>query len=104
MPKFDNFESFSHFSYSHRWARVLKQQSSMTVYRLPNNENKLLFSIPVCSKQTEVVIFHWFRFPFAKNRKHGDIETWRHKDLETWIYEDMETWGHGFAHCENRNL
>jgi hypothetical protein len=35
------------------------------VYRLPIKENKLLFSVPVCSKQTEVCRF---RFLFAANK------------------------------------
>ncbi len=39
--------------------RLLKQQSSITIHPLPTKENKLLFSISVCSKQTEVC-----RFPF----------------------------------------
>jgi hypothetical protein len=41
---------------------LLKQQSSITVYRLPKKENKLPFSVSVCSKQTEVC---HFSFPFA---------------------------------------
>jgi hypothetical protein len=34
--------------YQHRWARLLKQQSSITVYRLPTKENKLPF-VSICS-------------------------------------------------------
>jgi hypothetical protein len=54
----------------HRWARLLKQQSWITVYSLPTKENKLPFSFPfvtnkrkllfpfsVCSQQTEVAFF-----------------------------------------------
>jgi hypothetical protein len=37
----------------------------MTVYRLPTKENKLPFSVSVCSKQTEV---GRFRLPFAANK------------------------------------
>jgi hypothetical protein len=41
----------------HRWARLLKQQRSITVYRYssPTKENKLPFSVRF--KQTEVAIF-----------------------------------------------
>jgi hypothetical protein len=53
------------FKYVHRWACLLKQQSSITVYRLPTKENKLPFSVSVCSKQTEV---GRFRLPFAANK------------------------------------
>jgi hypothetical protein len=42
--------------YLSRWAHLLKQQTSITVYRLPTEENKLPFS--VCSKQTKVAVFH----------------------------------------------
>jgi hypothetical protein len=71
-------------SYLHRWARLLTQQSSITVHRLPTKENKLPFSAYVCGKRTEVCrfrlpleankrklqfsvgsVFRWFRFPFA---------------------------------------
>jgi hypothetical protein len=41
-------------------ARLLKQRSSNTTDRLPTKENKLPFSISVCtvcSKQTEVYLF-----------------------------------------------
>ncbi len=70
---------------------LLKQQLSITVYPLPTKENKLSFSVSVCSKQTEVFHFHFplskqtevchfhfllskqtefchFRFPFAANK------------------------------------
>ncbi len=46
-------------------ARLLKQQSSITVYRFPSKDNKLPFSISVCSKQTGVCCF---RFLFAANK------------------------------------
>ncbi len=46
-------------AYSHRWARLLTQQTSFTVYLLPTKENKLAFSVSVCCKQTEVC-----RFPY----------------------------------------
>jgi hypothetical protein len=61
---------FSPFSIYHTWANLLKEQTSITVYRLPTKENKLAFSVfrfqktkgglpfpfSVCSKQTEVAV------------------------------------------------
>jgi hypothetical protein len=47
--------------FQHRWACLLKQQTSFTVYSLLTQEIKLPFSVSICSKQTE--IFH-FRFPY----------------------------------------
>jgi hypothetical protein len=43
----------------HRWACLLKQQSSITIYNLPTKENKLQCSVSVCSKQMEVCHFHF---------------------------------------------
>jgi hypothetical protein len=40
-------------------ARLLKQQKSMTVYCLLTKENRLPFSVSVCSKQTEVCRFRF---------------------------------------------
>jgi hypothetical protein len=48
-----------------RWALLLKQQLSTTVYRLLTKKNKLPFSVFVCSKQTDVSSFV---FPFAANK------------------------------------
>jgi hypothetical protein len=83
-----------------------EQQTSITVYRLPTKENKLLFSVSVCSKQTEVC---HFRFPFSANKRKlplsvnmiirlrnpGNLEAWRHEDadMETWRHRH-ETWKH----------
>ncbi len=53
------------YTKGHRWARLLTQQTSITIYRLPNKENKLSLSIFVCSKQIEVCRFG---FPFAANK------------------------------------
>ncbi len=47
-------------SNQHRWARLLNQQSWITVYRLPTQENQLLFSGSVFRKQTEVLVFPFF--------------------------------------------
>jgi hypothetical protein len=107
----------------HSWSRLLKQQSSITVYRLPIKENKLLFpfaankwkfavSFFYLPETKEVSVFHKFHFLFAEFRiepwrhgeenmetwktwRHGDMETWRHGDMETWRHGDMETWRHG---------
>jgi hypothetical protein len=68
---------------------LLKQQSSITVYRLPTKEDKFPFSVSVYSKQTEV--FRFF-FPLAENKRKlpfsdgsvsvcGSMETWRHKRI-----------------------
>ncbi len=52
-------------SIKHRWACLLKQQSPIIVYRFLNKQKKLLFSVFICSKPTEVSCF---RFPFAVNK------------------------------------
>ncbi len=39
--------SFLSKDFIYRWLRLLKQQSSITVYRSPTKENKLLFSVSV---------------------------------------------------------
>jgi hypothetical protein len=96
----------------HRWARLLKHQTSFTVDRLPTRK-KCPFPVSFFSKQTEVCRF---RFSFVENkrklpfsvssvlhfRNSGNVETWkwRHEDKETWRQEDMEngdleTWRHG---------
>jgi hypothetical protein len=45
---------------NHRWARLAKQQSSITVNRLLSKKNKPSFSISVCGKRN-------FCFTFAAN-------------------------------------
>ncbi len=45
-------------NYMHRWAHLLSQQMSITIYLLPTKENKL--PVSVCSKQTEVAVFHTY--------------------------------------------
>jgi hypothetical protein len=54
------------FTTRHRWECLLKQQWSITDYRLLTKENKLLFSVSICSKQMVRVVCH-FCFPFAAN-------------------------------------
>ncbi len=56
-PLFHTLKSF------HRWARLLKQQSSFIVYHLPTEE-----------KQTSV-----FCFPFAANKRKFGVETNKQK-------------------------
>ncbi len=102
--------------YRHRWALLLTQQSSITFYRLPSKETKLLLSVSVCSIQTEVCRSC---FPYAKtnescrfplvpfyvcgNRRHGhgdmEIETQKHEDTNM----DMETWTDGDMEISNEN-
>ncbi len=57
---------FLAYTYYHRWALLLKQQSLLTIYHLPTKENILPFSISVCSKHMEVCCF---RFLFAANKR-----------------------------------
>jgi hypothetical protein len=45
---------------------VLKQQLLITVYRLPTLENKLSFSVPVCSKKQKFAVSF---FPFAAYKR-----------------------------------
>ncbi len=52
--------------YSHRWTRLLKQQTSIKVYLLPTKKNKLPFSVSVGSEQTEVGCFCCL---FAANKR-----------------------------------
>jgi hypothetical protein len=49
-------------------ARLLKQHLSITAYRLPAKENKLLFFVSVCSKQTELCRFR-FRLQQTKRKR-----------------------------------
>jgi hypothetical protein len=59
----------------------MKQQSSILVYRLQTKENKLPFSLSVCSKQTEVCRFH---FPFAANIRKLSFS------IYTYIYDAVQ--------------
>ncbi len=110
--------------YRYRWARLLKQQSSIGLsfanqekqtsvfrFRLQQTNVSLPFPFSVCRKNTEVAIFREFLFPFAECRKrgeihrHGDMVTWWHGDMEmetrsqgdtdTWRHGDMYSWTHG---------
>jgi hypothetical protein len=82
---------------------LLKQQLSISNYRLPPKENKLPFSISIIvsvfhlQKTSKVAIFRYFRFPFAEFRERGDM------DLEKWEQEDMETLRHGDGDMETWN-
>jgi hypothetical protein len=70
-------------TYSHRWARLLKQQTLITVYHLPTKENKIPFSF--CRKQMEGYSFH---FPFAANKQNVSfsINTVFHMYIFIYIY------------------
>jgi hypothetical protein len=76
-------------SYRHRRARLLNQKSSITVYRWPTQENKLSFSVSVCSKHMEVCRFRFF--PFAANKRKlpfsasSVFRLWTSGNMETWI-------------------
>ncbi len=56
----------SQFPINQRLACLLTQQMSITVDHLPTKENKLPFSVSVCSKKTKVC---HFRFTFAANKQ-----------------------------------
>ncbi len=60
-----------HVRVTHWWAHLLKKQTSITVHRLLTKENKLPFSI--CRKQTEVVIFRFFRIYTRNGSVQVDI-------------------------------
>jgi hypothetical protein len=76
-------------------------------YHLLTKENKCLFSVSVCKKQTEVFHFH---FPLAENKRkwpfsvcgipekrrlgHMETETRKHGDMGKWRQGDRETWKH----------
>jgi hypothetical protein len=51
---------------TNRWARLLKQQLSPTVYCLPTKKKKLPFSVSVGTKTNEVRRLH---FLFAANKR-----------------------------------
>ncbi len=52
--------------YIHSWICLLKQQTSITVYRFQTNENKLPVPVSVCIKEREVFRFC---FPFATYKR-----------------------------------
>ncbi len=83
----------------HRWACLLNQQQSITVYHLPTKENKLPFpfclqqtngSLPfpifACSKQREVALFRQFRF-----RKYICISKQQHIFIYTCCHFKRKT-------------
>jgi hypothetical protein len=96
----------------YRWAHLLKQQSSISVYCLLTNENKRLFLFPFAAnkKKFAVSIFSMHKmigsccFPLVLFFCCGVPETWRHghEDMETWTGDidwrhrhrnmDLETW------------
>ncbi len=62
--------------FQHRWTQLLKQQTSFTVYHLPTEENKLPFSVSVCSKQTEVCRFRFLYIYIYIYRKQYCFAHW----------------------------
>ncbi len=91
---------------------MLKQQTSITVYRWSAKETNVLFPFTFTADKWKFAISEFclqkkngsYRFPLVpfqltEFRTHGemdiDMETWRHRDLETWRHGDMETWRHG---------
>ncbi len=86
----------------HRLVRLLKQQSSITVYSMSTKENEIPFSLS--HKQMEIFSFC---FPFAANR---EIETWRNRhgdmDMETqnfkWKTEAQAIFLYLFTFCSSR--
>jgi hypothetical protein len=62
-------------------ALLLKQQLSITIYRLLTKENKILFSISVCGKQKEVCCF-CFLFVANKQKLPFSISS-------TFLYTDI---------------
>ncbi len=95
----------------HRWAPLLKQQSSITVNHLPTKENKRLCPVSVCSKQKKLCRSRLqktdgsCRFPLVPLSVCGIPKTWMHGhgDIVTWKWRhgDMETRRHG--HVESSN-
>ncbi len=95
----------------HRCEHLLKQQSSIIVYRLPTKENKRPFSVSVCRKQTEVcrvfrlqktdgscrVLLVLFSICGIPEMWRMDMETYRLADMQTCRHGDMKTWRHGQA-------
>ncbi len=97
-----------------RWACLLTQLTSITVFYLPLRKTKVPFSIFVCSKQMDVCCFHFLfaedkrKLPFSISSifhwwNSGNVETWRHGNTGTWWQGDMKTgrqgdieiWRHG---------
>ncbi len=82
----------------HRWARLLKQQSSIIIYCLLTKENKLLFSVSVCTKQIEA--FH-FGVPFVQTNWSSVFHKFRFlyiqflyihiRRTELYIYSAVQT-------------
>jgi hypothetical protein len=67
----------------HRRVRLLKQQSSIIVYRLRTKENKRPFLVSVCGFRFPLVPFSVCVIPETWRHGHGEVETWSHGDIET---------------------
>jgi hypothetical protein len=85
----------------------LKQQLSITVYRLLPRKINFRFTFPFAANKRKfsVSVFRLQEtngsclFPVLEFRKHGDMNTWRHgyegMEMKTWRHGDMETRGQG---------
>ncbi len=75
-----NFRLMSFISTLHRWARLLKQQSSITIYCLSTKENKLPFPVSVAANKRKLSfsVNSIFLCGILKDGD-GNMETWRHR-------------------------
>ncbi len=75
------------YYYSHRWARLRKRQTSITVYRLLTKENKLPFSFLAYKR---MVPFSVLIYISILKRQHVyiyiDIYTYIHTSVSMYIY------------------
>jgi hypothetical protein len=100
--------------YGHRWACLLRQQSSITVYCLPTKENKRPFSVSVCSKQTKVFFFRLQKTNGSCHFQLVPLRNYQNVDVETWTRRQQTENGKRkpkffltpivFAHRANGNL
>jgi hypothetical protein len=98
---------------AHRWAGLLKHQSSIAganqqtsffCFHLKQTNGSPPIPFSVCSKQTEVQ-FSISSFFYLWNGRNVETWTWRHGDgdMETWKHGGMETWRHGDMDMETSN-
>jgi hypothetical protein len=78
----NSFKSNLGHAYTHRWAHLLKQQSLITIYRLPTKENKRPFFVSVGSDQNKIC-YGSCHFPPVPFSVCGIPETWKH-GIMTW--------------------
>ncbi len=106
-------------TFRHRWARLLKQQWSITFIVCQPWKTDFRFPLPILAFSANKRKFARFCFPFVVNKqklpfsvssvfslqtswnmemetlRHG-LETWSHGhgDMKTWRRGDMKTWRH----------